>query len=246
MEKIAESILEYELGLNKSNKTIENHLITFEREKNNKQFYIDELERPNGLFIMTKDDIEKCAECAALAYSDYPLFNYVTNGVGNVEAIKKIFQSSVYSIKDDVIGFYNNENADAVAIFAPPHYKGSKTIPFLLHGGIKLIYLAPFSTFAKLIKYEGHAMKLKKEFTNHECWYLYNVTVKPKEQGKGYCSQVLRPMFNYFDKTEQDCYLETHSEENVKLYEHYGFDLLDISFIPKSNVKHYAMLRKHR
>lgn len=199
-----------------------------------------------NLLIMTKNDIESYSECAAQAYRDYPLFNYVTNGVGNEEIIRGIFSSSVRSVYNEVIGLSNNEKADAVAIFAPPHYTGSKTIPFLLHGGIKLTQIAPLSVFARLIKYENHAMKLKKKHTYNQCWYLYNITVKPTEQGKGYCSQVLNPMFDYLDSIKQDCYLETHTKKNVELYTHYGFELVETSNIPKTKVKHYSMIRKAR
>ena len=89
-------------------------------------------------------------------------------------------------------------------------------------------------------------MKLKKKYTNHECWYLYNVTIKPKCQGKGLCSEILNPMFEYLDENNQDCYLETHTEENVELYKHYNFELLEVSNIPKTNVKHYSMIRRSK
>ena len=32
--------------------------------------------------------------------------------------------------------------------------------------------------------------------------------------------------------------------KNVKLYEHFDFGLLEISNIPKTNIKHYSMIRK--
>ena len=55
---------------------------------------------------------------------------------------------------------------------------------------------------------------------------------------------MLKPMFEYLDRIDQDCYLETHKEENVKIYEHYGFELLEISKIPETDVVQYSMLRK--
>lgn len=195
-------------------------------------------------YKMNKEDIEKYAECAALAYKDYPLFKYITNGKCNHKIIKTIISSSIYSMKNQVIGFTNKEDAGAIALFAPPKYTGSKALPFLLGGGIKLAFIAPPSTFLRLLRYENHSMKLKKNYTNHDCWYLYNVTVKPQYQNNGDCSKLLRPMFEYFDRVGQDCYLETHNENNVKLYERFGFGLLEISDIPKTKIKQYSMIRK--
>ena len=200
----------------------------------------------SDLYRMRTEDIERFAECAALSYKDYPLFQYLTNGQCDHEVIKTIISSSIYSMKKQVIGFSTDADANAVALFAPPNYTGSKTLPFLLNGGIKLSYIAPFSTFFRLLNYESHAMKLKKQYTNHDSWYLYNITVKPSFQGTGAGSKLLRPMLEYFDRVGEACYLETHNEGNVGLYQHFGFDLVDVSEIPKTDVKQYSMLRKPR
>ena len=203
-----------------------------------------EIEGIKGFYKMNKDNVEKYAECAALAYNKYPLFEYIMGKKSSYKMLKAILAPSFASVKDSVLGISNNENADAVAIFAPPKYKGSKFIPFMLNGGIKLMFIAPPSTFLRLMKYENHTMKLKKQYTNHESWYLYNVTVKPECQNNGYCSELLKPMFKYFDENGQDCYLETHSDLNIPLYEHYGFELLEANNIPRTKVKHYAMIRR--
>lgn len=190
-----------------------------------------------------KEDISLYAECATLAYKDYPLFKYITNGKYNQKVVKTIISSSIYSMKNEAIALAN-EDKSAVALFAKPNYTGCKTIPFFIGGGIKLLFMTPLSTFIKLLNYENHSMKLKKNYTNHESWYLYNVTVKPQFQNQGNCSKLLKPMFDYLDKTKEDCYLETHSENNVKLYEHFGFELLEVSNIPKTHIKQYSMIRK--
>ena len=59
-------------------------------------------------------------------------------------------------------------------------------------------------------------------------------------------SILLKPMFEYLDIIGQDCYLETHKEENVKIYEHYGFELLEVSKIPRTDIIQYSMLRRSK
>lgn len=213
------------------------------KKTKNFEYYIPEI---NGLSRMRKNDIERYAECAALAYRDYPLFHYLTEGRCEHEVIKTIISSSIYAMNKDVVGISTDEEANAIALFAPPQYTGSKTVPFLLNGGLKLSFIAPISTFFRLLNYENHAMKLKKQYTNHDCWYLYNLTVKPAYQNNGAGSKLLRPMLEYFDRIKEGCYLETHDEKNVGLYQHFGFDLVDVSEIPRTDVKQYSMLRKPR
>ena len=144
-----------------------------------------------------------------------------------------------------VIGYSSSKEADAIILLTPPNYKGTKAIPFFLGGGIKLFFKTSPLIFFRLLKYETHAMKLKEKHTSHQCWYLYNITVKPDYQKNGMCSKILKPILEYLDKIEQDCYLETHKESNVSLYEHFGFKLVEISCIPNTDIKHFAMLRKY-
>lgn len=74
--------------------------------------------------------------------------------------------------------------------------------------------------------------------------YLYNLSISKKAQGKGLATKLMRPMLDFCDREQMVCYLETNKESNVSLYEHYDFSLSEKDLIPKSNVMHYAMVRK--
>jgi ribosomal protein S18 acetylase RimI-like enzyme len=95
----------------------------------------------------------------------------------------------------------------------------------------------------RLQTYETYAMNLKKEYTDHYDWYLFNLSIKKDAQGKGIASKLMRPMLQFCDDERMIAYLETNKEANVGLYRHYGFDLKKEEQIPKSTVTHYAMVR---
>ena len=57
---------------------------------------------------------------------------------------------------------------------------------------------------------------------------------------------MLKAMLNYFDQGNQACYLETLKKENVSLYEHYGFKLMEEVKVPGTDMTLYAMLRKSK
>lgn len=198
----------------------------------------------NGIYEMTNENVDEFAECAALAYKDYPLFKYLTNDDYNYKVIKNIILSSIKSMNSQMLGLSNNKEFSATVILCPPGYSGSKALPFLLNGGLKLFFMKSPLIFFRLMNYENHAMKIKKKYTNHDCWYLYNATVKPEFQRQGEISKLLNPIFKFLDRIGQDCYLETHKEENVKLYEHFGFELVETSKIPKTDFVQYSMLRR--
>lgn len=51
-------------------------------------------------------------------------------------------------------------------------------------------------------------------------------------------------MFEYLDRIDQDCYLETHEKGNIEFCEHYGFELLEVSRILKTDIVQSSMLKK--
>jgi hypothetical protein len=48
------------------------------------------------------------------------------------------------------------------------------------------------------------------------------------------------------DEEGLPCYLETLEEKNVRLYEHFGFKMIEKSAIPETGLTNWAMLREAR
>ena len=198
----------------------------------------------SGLYIVQKKDIERLAAVAADAYRDYPLHNWLTNGKYDEKASKLIMQISLKTMTEDAVIYADSEEINGFAAWLPFGFTGNKTVPFLMNGGLKLILHSGFGIIGRLLTYETYAMNLKKEFTENYDWYLYNLSIKKDAQGKGIASKLMRPMLQFCDDERMVTYLETNKQSNVGLYEHYGFDLMSQGVIPKSDVMHYAMVRK--
>ncbi|WP_218133175.1 GNAT family N-acetyltransferase [Methanofollis tationis] len=74
--------------------------------------------------------------------------------------------------------------------------------------------------------------------------YLFFIGVDPTCQGKGYASRLIRPVLARLDGEGLPCYLVTQNEQNVALYEHYGFRVIEKSLIPGTEVESWAMVRE--
>ena len=195
------------------------------------------------LYIVEKKDLDRLADIAADAYRDYPLHNWFTKGKYDKVASKLIMQISLKTMTEDAVIYADSEELNGFAVWLPFGFSGSKTLPFLLSGGLKLIFHSGFGIIGRLLKYESYAMNLKKEFTDNYDWYLYNLSIKKDAQGKGIASKLMRPMLQFCDDERMVAYLETNKEANVGLYKHYGFDLMREEMIPKTPVTHYSMVR---
>ena len=196
-----------------------------------------------GLYIVSKNELDRLADVAADAYRDYPLHNWLTKGKYDAKASTLIMQISLRTMTEDALIYADSEEINGFAVWLPFGFTGSKTMPFLLNGGLKLIFHSGPGIIGRLLTYENYAMNLKKEFTDNYDWYLYNLSIKKDAQGKGIASKLMRPMLDFCDDERMVAYLETNKNINVGLYEHYGFDLMKEELIPKSDVTHYAMVR---
>ena len=197
-----------------------------------------------GLYIVPKKEVCRLAEVAADAYRDYPLHNWFTKGKYDSKASRLIMQISLKTMTEDALIYADSEELNGFAVWLPFGFTGSKTLPFLMNGGLSLILHSGFGIIGRLLTYETYAMNLKKEFTDNYDWYLYNLSIKKEAQGKGIASKLMRPMLRFCDDERMVAYLETNKESNVSLYRHYGFDLMKEELIPKTPVTHYAMVRK--
>lgn len=196
-----------------------------------------------GLYIVKEKDLDRLADIAADAYLDYPLHNWFTKGKYDKKASKLVMQISLKTMTKDAVIYADSEEMNGFAVWLPFGFTGSKTLPFLFNGGLKLILHSGLGIIGRLLTYETYAMNLKKEFTDNYDWYLYNLSIKKDAQGKGIASKLLRPMLGFCDDEKMTAYLETNKEGNVSLYKHYGFELKKEELIPKSTVTHYAMVR---
>lgn len=197
-----------------------------------------------GLYIVQEKDMDRLAQVAADAYQDYPLHNWLTNGKYDAKASKLIMQITLKTMVSDAVIYADSPEINGFAVWLPFGFTGSKTLPFLLNGGLELILHAGLGIIGRLLTYENYAMNLKKSFTDNYDWYLYNLSVRKDSQGKGVASKLLRPMLTFCDDEKMVAYLETNKQTNVGLYEHYGFALKKEEQIPKSPVTHYAMVRE--
>ena len=196
-----------------------------------------------GLYLVGKEDLERLADIASDAYQDYPLHNWFANGTYDKLVTKLIILISLKTMTEDAVIYADSEEMNGFAVWLPLGFTGSKTLPFLIHGGLKLILHSGFGIISRLLTFEAYAMNLKKEFTDNYDWYLYNLSIKKDAQGKGLASRLMRPMLQFCDDEKMVAYLETNKASNVGLYQHYGFDLMKEELIPKTPVTHYAMVR---
>ena len=92
-----------------------------------------------GLYIVKDSDLERLADVATDAYVDYPLHNWLTKGKYDRTASKLIMQITLKTMTKDAVIYADSEEMNGFAVWIPFGFTGSKTLPFLFSGGLKLI-----------------------------------------------------------------------------------------------------------
>lgn len=76
--------------------------------------------------------------------------------------------------------------------------------------------------------------------------YFYMWAVDKQARGKGSLRRLITPFFDYADAHGLNVYLECYSDNLQSMYEHLGFELVDILSSPEFSVTERRMVRKPR
>ncbi|MFX1389808.1 MAG: GNAT family N-acetyltransferase [Promethearchaeota archaeon] len=98
----------------------------------------------------------------------------------------------------------------------------------------------------KVYSIYDYILSIQYELVPFPHWYFFIIGVDPNFQGKGYASRLISPMLARIDKEQLGCYLDTNSENNVAIYQHFGFKILKQYQIPGTNVINWSMFRENR
>ena len=146
----------------------------------------------------------------------------------------------------EAIMISTNSKIDNLIVLCPPGYRGIPTMRFLRSGGISTVCKIGLSEIKRSITFEKNAVEVRKRFSDDRTWYLMTFAVRAGKTHHGLGSEILRPVLDWMDKNHYSVYLETHKAVNVEIYEHFGFQVADVCFVPGSQIKQYGMLRAAR
>ena len=188
--------------------------------------------------------MEQAARVMAAAFSGDPSIRYLLGGSAEgandwryfLTVLKAIYGKCVMLSTDNLV-------LDLLVLF-PPELQAVPALAFFTRGGITLWKYFGCKLYTHSINYENHCRRTKRNFMTETTWYCMCLVVNPQQQSMGIGSKLLRPVLQILDEHHAPLYLETHKKLNTKIYQHFGFDTVDVSVIPGTNRAQYGMLRQ--
>jgi ribosomal protein S18 acetylase RimI-like enzyme len=203
-----------------------------------------------GLHAIQITEVEQAANSLFSAFMDDPFFEYMFGPKRNVKGIVKTIHlfTLKYGIRYGEV-YSPSEDIEGAAIWLPPDntkitaWKSLQAGVLRLRKGTGVGLKDGLLFMKKMMSYSAYSERLHKKYAPSCHWYLLAIGIKKEYRGRGYGSGLLRPMLERCDAEGVPCYLETHNQENLSLYEHYGFEVREEGVLPGSDRRHWAMLR---
>jgi ribosomal protein S18 acetylase RimI-like enzyme len=198
------------------------------------------------LVRLTKADLESAAEVAARAFRNYPLMIYFhPDASENEQQLSLIFRTPLrYGLLYGEV-YATSPNLEGLAVWLP-FDKARRTFwRNLRSGGLAASLRTSRKVRARQKAFGSQVDAIHRRHAASVQWYLQLLAVDPSHQGKGYGSTLLRSMFARLDAAGASSFLETHVPENVEIYRHHGFKVVEEIGLPGAdNVITVAMLRE--
>jgi len=194
---------------------------------------------------LNKTHIKAAIKVLTRAFQDYPLFNYYYPDKITKEKIAYYF-SSVAIFRGMSYGelYATSHNLEGVSIWMP---SDEYQMNFW-----RLLRSVPLHVLFGFGRYGGNKMRdlgqhidiVHYRLAPFRHWYLQTIGVEPQFRGKGYASRLLRPMLTRIEEEGLPCYVDTLAEQNVLIYEHLGFKVIEETTVPRTTLTNWAMLKK--
>ncbi len=199
----------------------------------------------DGLIRLNMSNAKPAVEVLVRAFQNYPLLQYYFPNEIEREKISSYFLSfAVFTGISYGEVYAPSPNLEGIAVWIP-----SANYPVTFWRQLRSVPLPVIFGFGasggSKMRHIGEYMDtVHKRLTPFKHWFLQTIGIAPQFQGKGYASKLLKPMLSRFNEEGLPCYLETLDEQNVSLYEHFGFKIVDKLNVPETSLINWAMLRE--
>ncbi len=189
---------------------------------------------------------QRAATALARAFQDYRLMVYAApearRRLRGVPALYGALLADSFRYGE----VYVPRDGSGAACWLPPDRVHAGLLRQVRSGMLKLPLAFGWSGFNRLLPYDAATRHLHHKHASMPHWYLSAIGVEPARQGQGLGGALMRPILQKADASGVACYLETHREENVRLYERHGFVVAEHADVPGHEVPIWAMLRPAR
>ena len=196
------------------------------------------------LIRLEKAHVKAAASMLAKAFQDDPFYAYVYSNATVMEwrlpyMLEFLLRYSLHYGQS----YTTSPQLEGVAVWLHSEQMSMSFWRLLISGAFWSSLKMGSEAGRRMQRFSRYIEAKQKELVPFPHWYLHTLGVDPKFQGRGYASKLLRCMLNRIDEEGLPCYIETSTERNVSMYQHFGFKVIEELNAPGTTYKLWAMLR---
>ncbi len=198
------------------------------------------------LYRVQKDDITRVGKVLADAFQHDPLWNKIYEGESDLgKRFRAFFEVPVrYCMKYGEV-YAPSESLEGIVAWVPGKYAEMTMWRIIRSGAIGAAIRMGLNISKKMEPvFKPITEDRQKHMAGHAFLYLLIIGVTTELQGKGFGRKLIDAVIEKSEHEELQLYLETETEENVKMYEHFGFRLLKRITLPIVNLPMWEMVRE--
>ena len=77
-------------------------------------------------------------------------------------------------------------------------------------------------------------------------YYIFQIAVAKESKGTGVFRKLITPILNMCDERQMDVILETNTKDNILIYEHFDFDMVEEHKSADMPYAEYCMIKKFK
>ena len=195
------------------------------------------------LYKVQKKDLARIGEVLADAFQHDPLWNKIFEG--EWERFRASFEAPVrHCLKYGEV-YAPSENLEGVAAWVPGQYADMTLWRMVRSGAMWLGLRMGLKALKKMEPvFKPLIEDRHKHMAGSNYLYLLIIGVATELQGKGFGRKLIEAAIGKSEREGLYLYLETETEENVKMYEHFGFSLLKEITLPIVELPMWEMVRE--
>ncbi len=193
---------------------------------------------------LPRDRITLAADMLARSFREDPKMTYfVPDTKGRFALSRQILEFELMYGTLYGEAYMTSPGLEGVAVWLPSEKAKISLWRAIRAGTLRLRRTVGPDIMKKILSFSEYVDALHRECAPDPHWYLFVIGVDPAYRGEGYASRLIRPMLGRLDREGASCYLATQNEQNVAMYERYGFAVAGRTTVPGTGVDHFAMLR---
>ncbi len=198
----------------------------------------------DNFYTLDKTDVNKAGKILASAFSDDPLFGPLFEGLSFDQRSASyecpIKQSITYGM-----AFAPSKELEGICTLVYSDYVHINLWRAIRCGLLSSVKKIGNKNMLRFNPVFSQMELWKKQYgKNKKYIYIPIIGVQPKFQRQGIGKKLLQFVIDKSEKENLPIFLETETEENVKIYESFGFKALDKTIISSLNKPFWVMIRQ--